>query len=556
MHGVAIELRVGCAGCGKPIPINAFTPRITCGSCNRSAQLSDEQWHSLLEDALDEAPELEVDEGSTATIMTGSGTYHLMYGNQPPRCASCKTAVPEAAGELAAQGRIGCVGCGKPMSIRQAPPSLQALGVKLVIGEDAAQLASGADGGGPGGAVTESAPRAANPVVLYCPHCKAPLSVDGSNRMVRCQYCSTDVYLPDDLWTRLHPVAEVSRWYLVFGGAVDVARRALARFKWSSLRDAVVDAHKHLYCVGEDDDHDFAVWCLGPDLQARWVRKGLDFTDHDPRLALDLRGRLILWQPSRHSLVRLSAADGSDVDRLGGRQPDDATTHTLDLEHGKAFLADVDGTYLALLHERLVRFAEDGTPLATWPPRSGIFGKRAEKLRPVYGPGHQLLDVDGKYVEDVGHQPLELDDYTKLHLGADGRLFLERSERVACFDRAGKRLWRTDKLPITSVRGDRMGTDAVGNLYLLGRQAGNPSPRVILRISPDGDRVDLVATDRLLGGTVGDEDHLCVAPDGTLFLLDYGMKLRVLAPDGRLLHLSDRSKEGDADEDKDRARRA
>ncbi|MBZ0237319.1 MAG: hypothetical protein K8M05_33685 [Deltaproteobacteria bacterium] len=552
MHGVAIELRVGCAGCGQPIPINAFTPRITCSSCRRTAEMTDEQWHSLLEDAVDEAPELAVDEGSTSTIMTGSGTYQLLYGNQPPRCGTCKTPVPDAAAELAGQGRIGCVGCGKPMAIRHAPPQLQALGVKLVIGEDAAQLASG----GAGGAATASAPRAANPVVLYCPHCKAPLSVDGSSRMVRCQYCSTDVYLPDELWSRLHPVAEVTRWYLVFGGAVDVAQRALARFKWSSLRDAIIDAHGNLYCVGEDDDHDFAVWCLGPDLQARWVRKGLDFTDNDPKLALDPRGRLILWQPHKHSLVRLSAADGSDLDRLGGRQPDDATTHTLDMDHAKAFLADVDGTYLALLHERLVRFAEDGTPVATWPPRSGIFGKRAEKLRPVYAPGHQLIDVDGKYVEDIGHHPLEVDDYTKLHLGADGRLFLERSERVACFDREGKRLWRTDKLPITSVRGDRMGTDHAGNLYLLGRQEGNPSPRVVLRISPDGERVDVMAGDRLMGGTVGDEDNLCVAGDGTLFLLGYGVEIRVLGPDGRTLYLSDRSKEEDADEDKERARRA
>lgn len=552
MHGVAIELRVGCAGCGKPVPINAFTPRITCGACNRTAQLSDEQWHSLLEDALDEAPGMAIDEGSNATIMTGGGTYKLMYGNQAARCGACKTPVPEAAAGLVAQGRIGCVGCGKPMSIRHAPPVLQALGVKLLVGEDAAQLADA----GAGGAAVASAPRAVNPVVLYCPHCKAPLSVDGSTRMVRCQYCSTDVYLPDDLWSRLHPVAEVSRWYLVVGGAADVAQRALTRFKWYGLSDAIIDAHRNIFCVGEDDDHDFAVWCLGPDLQTRWVRRGLDFTDRDARLALDGRGRLILWQPQRHSLLRLSAADGSDLDRLGGRQPDDATTHTLDLEHGKALLADVDGTYLALLYERLVRFADDGSPLATWPPRSGIFGKRAEKLRPIYGPGHELIGVEGKYVEDLGHQPLEVDDYTKLHLGADGRLFLERSERVACFDRAGKRLWRTDKLPITSVRGDRMGTDHAGNLYLVGRQEGNPSPRVVLRVSPDGDRVDVIATDRLLGGTVGDEDHLCVAADGTIILLDYGMQIRVLAPDGRLLYISDKSKEEDADEDKERARRA
>ena len=101
MHGVAIELRVGCAGCGQPIPINAYTPRITCSSCNRTAEMSDERWHGLLEDAVDEAPEMGVDEGSSTTIMTGGGTYNLMYGNQAPRCQSCKTPVPEGAAALA-----------------------------------------------------------------------------------------------------------------------------------------------------------------------------------------------------------------------------------------------------------------------------------------------------------------------------------------------------------------------------------------------------------------------------------------------------------------------
>jgi uncharacterized CHY-type Zn-finger protein len=552
MQGVAIELRVTCGGCGQHIPINAFTPRITCPACNRAAELSDEQWESLLEDAIDESPEMPEGEGSTSTIMTGAGTFSLMYGNQPPRCRACKTNVPDGAAELAGRGRIACVGCGQMMTIRPAPPQLQDSGIKLLIGEDAAQL----PGGGPGDAAAASAPRASNPVVLYCPHCKAPLSVDGSNRMVKCQYCSTDVYLPDDLWARLRPVAQVARWYLVFGAEVDVAQRSLTRFKWSSFRDAVMDAHKNIFCVGEDDDHDFCVWCLGPDLQPRWIRKGLDFSD-DARIALDPRGRLVLWQRGKHSLVRLSAADGSDLDRLGGRQPDDATTHTLDLEHCKLFLADVDGTYLALLGERFVRFAEDGTPLPTWPPRAGIFGKRAEKLRPVYGPGHDLISIESAaYVESIGHHPTEVDDYTKMHIGADGRLFMERSEMVACFDREGKRLWRTGKLPISSVRGDRMGTDGGGNLYLYAHLQGNPTPRVIVRVSPGGERVDIVAGDRRTGGAVADESNLVVAPDGMLFLMGYGRETRVLGPDGRLLYISDESKEEDADEDKEAARRA
>jgi hypothetical protein len=552
MQAVAIELRITCSGCGAATPVNACTPRFTCGSCNKSNAMSDEQWKSLLEDAVDEAPGMEINEGSNSTIMTGGATINLMYGNQAPRCGACKTPVPEGAADLVAQGRINCVGCGKPMAIRAAPPALTAMGIKLVIGEDAAQVASG---GNPG-AATAQAPRAANPVVLYCPHCKAPLSVDGSARMVKCQYCSTDVYLPDELWSALHPVAQVSRWYLVFGGKIDMAARALERFEYYNVNDAVIDGHKNIFCVGEDDDSRFAVWCLGPDLKPRWVRMGIDMNDDNAGIALDPRGRLIVWQSGKHSVLRLSAADGSDIDRLGGRQPDDARTHTLDVDDCKRLMADVDGTILCLLGERLVRFAEDGSPIATWPPRAGIFGKRDEKLRPVYGPGHQRIDVEGAYVENIGHHPTEVDDYTKFHIGWDGRLFMERSERVACFDRSGKRLWRTGELPISSVRGDRMGTDGGGNLYLLGSQRGDPSPRVLLRISPDGERVDTIATDRRMGGTLGEEDNLLVAYDGTIILMRYGMRTRVLGPDGRVLYISPKAVEEDKEEDEERARRA
>ena len=547
MQGVAIELRTQCGGCGQSLPLNACAERVTCGSCHRVTELDAERWRSLLEDPLDESARLAPDEGGTATIMTGGASYQLTYGNQAPRCRACKTEVPDAAAGLASRGWASCVGCGQRLSIRPAPPALAGLGVLLVIGEDPGQL-----GGGAAGA---SAPRASGPVVLYCPHCKGPLSVDGRARLVQCQYCSTDVYLPDELWTRLHPVATVERWYLGLGTAADAATRALTRFKWYGIADAVIDPGRNVYCVGSDDDSNGVVWCLGPDGRPRWVRTDLEVDDSDSRLALDPRGRLLVWQSGKHSLVRLAVADGRPLDRLGGRQPEGAEAHHLDLDDGKWVGVDVDGTILALLGERLVRFGDDGSPLPTWPPRDGLFGKKAEKLRPIYGPGHQRIDVEGVYVENVGHHPTELDDYSKLHVGWDGRLFVERSEWIACFDRAGKRLWRI-KLPADGVRGDRLGTDGAGNLYVLAELPGDPRPRVLLRISPDGERVDTLAHDRRIGGVIGDEELLLVSPDGVIIMLRHGMRIRVLGPDGRLLHLSEASRESDAEDDAERARRA
>jgi len=51
-------------------------------------------------------------------------------------------------------------------------------------------------------------------VVFSCPKCGGALDVDGSDRILECRYCGSKVYLPDDLWLRLHPAKTVQRWFL------------------------------------------------------------------------------------------------------------------------------------------------------------------------------------------------------------------------------------------------------------------------------------------------------------------------------------------------------
>ena len=66
----------------------------------------------------------------------------------------------------------------------------------------------------------------ARPVVMSCPKCSATLDLDEkSKRLTTCGDCGTDVYLPDDLWRRLHPVKQAERWYVEYEGPSSVARR-------------------------------------------------------------------------------------------------------------------------------------------------------------------------------------------------------------------------------------------------------------------------------------------------------------------------------------------
>ena len=190
---------------------------------------------------------------------------------------------------------------------------------------------------------------------------------------------------------------------------------------------------------------------------------------------------------------------------------------------------------------------DDGSPLATWPPLQGLFGSKPEKLRPLYGPGRAFLDVEGVAVAQVGSRPIVLREDTRLCIGWDGRLYAECAQWVACFDREGKRLYRV-KLEVDSVRGGRIAADRMGRLYVVARRSGDPPPRVILRVASDGSRVDVLADDQLGGGVVGGEEHLIVTSEGALVLLDWGHRVRVLEPDGRLRARSDKSRAKDEDE--------
>jgi predicted RNA-binding Zn-ribbon protein involved in translation (DUF1610 family) len=55
------------------------------------------------------------------------------------------------------------------------------------------------------------------PVSFGCPDCGANLKITmESPRILECQFCKTDLFLPDPLWRALHPVRKRATWYVAF----------------------------------------------------------------------------------------------------------------------------------------------------------------------------------------------------------------------------------------------------------------------------------------------------------------------------------------------------
>jgi LSD1 subclass zinc finger protein len=474
--------------------------------------------------------------GKTGSVSTLSDDMNLDSGREDPKC-TCGAALPDEIVQFAERGFAMCGACGKRTSVRPPPAELAPLvrGATFVIGENLAQLA---------GAVAQDAPKSREPVVLNCTNCRAPLQLDGANRRVRCQYCNTDLYLPDEVWLKLHPIAAVQRFYLVWPSAAAVIAAKQATFAWGTLYAAEVGADGNLYCFGVGGGS-WSVWCMAPDFRVRWLNQKVESVAHisDATMALDPTGRVLVWNGKQHSLQVFSATDGASLGRLGGKQPADATTRVLDVVKLDELAVDRDGTLVALIGGHLCRFAPDGNPIELWPAKSGLFGTKHEKLLPLYDPDGGVKDTETVYPESVASHPHVLDGYTRIAVGWDGMYYFVRDEWVAKLDRTGKVMYRVNV--VDNVAG-KIGADAAGNAYVVAR---NDRQRSLLRISPDGKHIDRLQTDHLNGGSLcHDDDTLSVGSDGTTYHLRFDMVLRVIAPDGRAVFVSDKAKELDAKE--------
>jgi hypothetical protein len=135
-------------------------------------------------------------------------TFHLRMGPQPPTCTACDHPVDVSAITPGTEGEIAC-SCGHAMPTFPAPAWLRE------VHPSAVQLFNAArEQGATKAPVT---PQVNRPVSFGCPDCGANLKVTiDSPRILECQYCKTDLFLPDPLWRALHPVRKRSAWYVAF----------------------------------------------------------------------------------------------------------------------------------------------------------------------------------------------------------------------------------------------------------------------------------------------------------------------------------------------------
>ena len=512
--------------------LNAMAEDILCPACNKVNHFSMEKWNDLLEDPLNEVREFKIGEGQPSTIMSGEYNYSLLFGRQDPRCSKCKTGIDlSKIEEYSNQQHVKCSNCSNTIFIRKPTEAITVIlpRIKYLACEDE-DLISGKQS-------NDKLPESSQPVLFTCPSCAGNLEIDGSDRMITCKFCSSQIYLPDDLWFRLHPSESVQRWYILYDShAVDDKLPG-----WYYLSDITMDKEGNLYAASsENSDKDFIVWSAGPDLKTRWIKDGLKFNNDSTGITVTNDGNIYLWDSRKHSLLKLSSETGEVLQKIEGSQPTEENPYAFNLKGCSSLVSCRDGSILALVNNTIARFSADGKRTNLW---NGLkFGFLPSGL------GKKIPSGDSEYaphVKEIHSYPKRVDsDFTKLNIGWDGYLYMiDRSSsdgKVAVYDSNGYKI-KSYTIPLHN-KDCKACADKQGNIFIIGTT--NESMTRLIKISPSG-HFETLLTDVLEGGVLNQEDQLAIAPDGTIYIMKFYNKLKVFTPDLNLKYISDECKEDD-----------
>lgn len=220
---VCLEVRTACSSCGSPIPLNGPFREVTCPACFRRMPVAADIIGGFLNDFEEEYEGIETGQGTGGTVISGSGTYKYGCWRLPPRCSKCEK--PLEIPDDSTAGMVGCPECGEKLHrfpapewlVREVPSAVSCLTPEPPPGPEGEQVLD----------MDESS---AKPIVMSCPQCGGALSVSASSeRIMNCGYCSTEVYVPDEVWTRLHPVRTAREWFVVLDGMNIHQKRAERR---------------------------------------------------------------------------------------------------------------------------------------------------------------------------------------------------------------------------------------------------------------------------------------------------------------------------------------
>ncbi|MBN1620846.1 hypothetical protein JW890_08995, partial [candidate division WOR-3 bacterium] len=189
--GLKIEMR--CPFCSQPVFVNGLFESVKCRSCLSVISLDLDFWKTVI---------------SSPYGITRQLTYHDLIIDKSeslPKCVKCSSQLDV---ELYPQGKdsfIVCSSCREKNSSFPIPENFNWI-------TDVRQLFCAEKQSDETAVESQT-----KPISISCVKCGAPLTITVETpRNAVCGYCDTVQYLPDSLWSSLHPARKKRQWFMAY----------------------------------------------------------------------------------------------------------------------------------------------------------------------------------------------------------------------------------------------------------------------------------------------------------------------------------------------------
>ncbi len=200
------QIQIVCPGCNNYHAVSGIVDNDTCQNCGRMINVSE----VLLEKMFGMMDRINYMNAflSGSIEQMGGGAYRLSYSSMPPYCEECKVNLDETSliDAINNSKPFKCPKCSHTMPVRVADAGVKEFHLKAIgVINDSHGIDAGARN-------TDKD----SMLVFKCMTCGAGLELTAkTQRTTKCNYCDNENYLPDVIWTKLHPNKEVQPLFVL-----------------------------------------------------------------------------------------------------------------------------------------------------------------------------------------------------------------------------------------------------------------------------------------------------------------------------------------------------
>lgn len=207
------KIQVNCPSCNTLHALSGLHEQETCQNCGKIISLREFFQRQIFASAVTEKYMNAFLNGTISQIGGGAvnqaGAYKMTYSSMAAYCEECLKLADEnnIIDVIKNEKPYICPACSHAMPVKAADDFAKAFHPKIIgILNDS----EGAD------LMEKNADEKKSMVVFSCMTCGSGLQIsEKTGRMIKCPYCSNENYLPDAIWSKLHPDKEVDPFFVI-----------------------------------------------------------------------------------------------------------------------------------------------------------------------------------------------------------------------------------------------------------------------------------------------------------------------------------------------------